>query len=237
MPRPYFQFKQFTVYHDRCAMKVGTDSVLIGAWTNTEHASSILDIGTGTGIIALMLAQRTPSARIKGIDIDVDAVRQARENVSETPWTDRITIEEADACRLPETESRRYDIIVSNPPYFTETVKCPDRQRHTARHTDTLTFSALLRTVSLLLQEKGRFSVVLPAAAEDSLVTEAAMHHLYPCRRTAVQTKAGVPPKRVLLEFRREIMRCHHDTLTIEESPGVYSAQYRALVKDFYLNL
>ena len=237
MPKPFFRFKQFTVYHDRCAMKVGTDGVLLGAWTDVNDASSILDIGTGTGIIALMLAQRSTAAVIKGVDIDGDAVEQAQENVSHTPWADRIVIEQADACRLPETETVRYDVVVSNPPYFTETMKCPDNRRHAARHTDTLTFDKLLHAASQLMHEKGRFCVVLPASAEGSFVTEAALHHLYPCRRTAVQTKAGVPPKRVLLEFRREITRCQSDTLTIEDTPGTYSAQYRALTGDFYLNM
>ena len=137
MPNPYFSFKQFTVYHDRCAMKVGTDGVLLGAWTDVSGARDILDIGTGTGLIALMLAQRS-EAHIVAVDIDEDAVKQAKENVEKSPWPGRIEVERHDICCF--NSDIRYDVIVSNPPYFFNSLKCPDGQRNIARHTVGLNF-------------------------------------------------------------------------------------------------
>lgn len=133
MPNPYFSFKQFTVYHDRCAMKVGTDGVLLGAWADVVSARNILDIGTGTGLISLMMAQRC-NARIRAVDIDADAVEQARGNVAASPWQDRIEVELQDICHF--TSETLFDVIVSNPPYFTDSLKCPGKQRNIARHTD-----------------------------------------------------------------------------------------------------
>ena len=137
MPNPYFSFKQFTVYHDRCAMKVGTDGVLLGAWADVVSARNILDIGTGTGLISLMMAQRC-NARIRAVDIDADAVEQARGNVAASPWQDRIEVELQDICHF--TSETLFDVIVSNPPYFTDSLKCPGKQRNIARHTDFLDF-------------------------------------------------------------------------------------------------
>ena len=136
MPNPFFRFKQFTVYHDRCAMKVGTDGVLLGAWTNLSQSRRILDIGTGTGLIALMMAQRVPEVPITAIDIDAEAVNQANENFSASPWNNRLEAVLQDVCTY--TEKNSFDTIVSNPPYFINSLKCPDNQRTTARHTDTL---------------------------------------------------------------------------------------------------
>ena len=164
MPNPYFQFKQFVVFHDKCAMKVGTDGVLVGAWAQVDGARRVLDIGTGSGLIALMLAQRNPDAFVTAVDIDEAAVEQARENVARTPWSDRMEVERLDIRKAPEEWNGCFDAIVSNPPYFVESVKCPQAQRNTARHTDELDFDALLSKVSVLLSEKVVF-VVLPATA------------------------------------------------------------------------
>ena len=136
MRNPFFRFKQFTVWHDRCAMKVGTDGVLLGAWVSLDQARNVLDIGTGSGLIALMIAQRC-LAQITGIDIDADAIGQASENASASPWGNRIRFYQADANSF---QNGVYDTIVSNPPYFRERVHCPDGQRNAARHTESLTF-------------------------------------------------------------------------------------------------
>ena len=235
MRNPFFSFKQFTVRHDRCAMKVGTDGVLLGAWTDVRQARSILDVGTGTGLIALMLAQRSPQARIVGIDIDEAAVGQANENMLASPWADRLTARCQDVRSLcPEV---RYDTIVSNPPYFIDSLKCPDEQRTTARHTDTLDIRSLLESVSMLLSEQGRFSIILPAEQTDLLVQAAAEVGLYPTRYTAVITRPGLPPKRTLMELGRSSMTCQPDELVIELERHVYSEDYIALTRDFYLKM
>ena len=165
MANPFFTFKQFTIRHDRCAMKVGTDGVLLGAWTSVDHSHRLLDIGTGTGLIALMLAQRCPQAFITAIDIDAEAVEQARENALSSPWKDRVEVLLQDICTFPANQ--QFDTIVSNPPYFIDSLKCPDDQRNTARHTDTLDAERLLASVARLLTDDGRFSIILPAEQTD----------------------------------------------------------------------
>lgn len=234
MPNPYFSFKQFTVYHDRCAMKVGTDGVLLGAWADLASSARILDIGTGTGLIALMMAQRCP-ASITAIDLDEAAVEQAVENVLRSPWKERIYVHQQDVCSYhPEV---CFDTIVSNPPYFVDSLKCPDSQRNTARHTDTLNAADLLAKVKELLTPEGRFSVILPADQTEMLIHMAAGEGLYPSRHTAVITRPGLAPKRSLLEFRKTKTALQADELVIELDRHVYSEAYIALTRDFYLKM
>ena len=235
MPKPYFTFKQFTIYHDRCAMKVGTDGVLLGAWTNLQNANRILDVGTGTGLIALMLAQRTKDATITAIDIDADAVGQAQENVSDSPWKDRVEVTLQDICTY--APDGLFDIIVSNPPYFVNSLKCPDGQRTTARHTDSLDANRLIGKVTELLAPEGRFSLILPADQTDELLRIAEEYGLYPSRITRVITRPGLPPKRVLVEFRKTTQICEETELVVELDRHVYSEDYIALTKDFYLKM
>ena len=213
MPNPYFSFKQFTVYHDRCAMKVGTDGVLLGAWADVVSARNILDIGTGTGLISLMMAQRC-NARIRAVDIDADAVEQARGNVAASPWQDRIEVELQDICHF--TSETLFDVIVSNPPYFTDSLKCPERQRNIARHTDLLDFDKLAESAARLLHSEG-------------------VLHL--SHQTLIHTKPGTEPRRVLLAFKFSVDKCVTDDLTIELSRHVYSEEYIALTKEFYLKM
>ena len=235
MANPYFTFKQFTIRHDRCAMKVGTDGVLLGAWTDVNHSHHTLDIGTGTGLIALMLAQRCPQALITAIDIDAEAVGQARENVQSSPWKDRVEVLLQDICTF--STDQRFDTIVSNPPYFIDSLKCPDDQRNTARHTDTLDAERLLANVARLLTDDGRFSIILPAEQTDLLIQTACTQGLYPSRQTAVITRPGLPPKRILMEFRKTKEAFQPDELVIELERHVYSEGYIALTKDFYLKM
>ena len=144
MANPYFQFKKFTVWHDKCAMKVGTDGVLLGEWASTERCQRILDVGTGTGLIALMLAQRS-TAILDAIDIDSDACLQAQENIAKSPFANRIQVYQTSLSEYMPDENIKYDLIVSNPPYFIDSLKCPDTKRNLARHTDTLSLPDLLR--------------------------------------------------------------------------------------------
>lgn len=234
MPNPYFSFKQFTVHHDRCAMKVGTDGVLLGAWTNIVSAARILDIGTGTGLISLMLAQRC-RAQITAVDIDREAVEQARGNVMESPWADRIKVEWQDICRY--TPEIRFDTIVSNPPYFVNSMKCPDDQRNKARHTDELDFENLIACVADLLSPDGAFSVIIPADGMSDFLTISEKNGLFLSRRTYVRTKPEAEPKRVLLEFKTQSVIAEEDCLVVELSRHVYSKEYTALTKEFYLKM
>lgn len=232
MSNPYFEFKQFTVRHDRCAMKVGTDGVLLGAWADVEQAERVLDIGTGTGLIALMVAQRS-RAQITAIDIDKAAVAQARENVAASPWKDRVGVECSDICQY--SPGIRFDALVSNPPYFVESLKCPDVQRNLARHTDTLDFGGLMEAAARLLTPEGTLSVIIPAEAMGRLLEEAFRYGFHLSRRTWVRTKPSVPPRRVLLALTCACVALEETDLTIELSPKVYSDDYIALTKDFYL--
>ena len=235
MANPFFTFKQFTIRHDRCAMKVGTDGVLLGAWTDVSHSCRILDIGTGTGLIALMLAQRCPQASITAIDIDAEAVEQAHENILSSPWKDRVEVLLQDICTFPANQ--QFDSIVSNPPYFIDSLKCPDSQRNTARHTDTLDAKRLLESVARLLSDNGRFSIILPAEQTDLLIQSAYTQGLYPSRQTAVITRPGLSPKRILMEFQKKKEAFHPDELIIELERLVYSVGFIALTKDFYLRM
>jgi tRNA1Val (adenine37-N6)-methyltransferase len=235
MPNPFFSLKQFTIHHDRCAMKVGTDGVLLGTWTDIRHSRRILDIGTGTGLISLMLAQRQADATITAIDIDAEAVNQAQENIQDSPWKERITAVLQDLKTYRPQEL--FDTIVSNPPYFIDSLKCPDNQRNTARHTDTLDMHTLLYQTSLLLTPEGRFSIVLPAEQTNTLIEAAGRVGLYPSRHTAVITRPGLAPKRTLMEFTRQIEAFQTEELVIELERHVYSEAYIALTKDFYLKM
>ena len=235
MPNPYFAFKQFTVRHDRCAMKVGTDGVLLGAWTDLSHSRRILDIGTGTGLIALMLAQRCMDARITAIDLDSAAVEQAQENIQASPWKDRIEALQQDICTYHPNGT--FDTIVSNPPYFIDSLKCPDGQRSTARHTDTLDADRLIGKVSELLTSDGRFSIILPAEQTEDLIRVAGEKGLHPSRQTWVITRPGLSPKRILMEFRKTPATLQPDELVIELERHVYSEEYIALTQEFYLKM
>lgn len=228
-----FKFKEFTINQDRCAMKVGTDGVLLGAWVNVyEDEEYILDIGAGTGVISLMLAQRNSTAEIQGVDIE--DISQANENAMQSPWGDRVQFER---CAIQEYQpAEQYDLIVSNPPYFVDSLKCPDAQRTSARHTQTLPFDELRDAVFRLLAEGGRFAVILPTAEMESFIS-ICDGHLYPLRRTDVQTVVGGVVKRVMVEFSKlKVVDIYTSTLAIEAGERHdYTKEYRALCGDFYL--
>ena len=232
MSNPYFQFKQFTVWHDNCAMKVGTDGVLLGAWTSVESAHRILDIGTGTGLVALMLAQRSlPDANIVALEIDEAAVGQARENVIRSPWKERVEVVQADFRKYRSSD--KFDVIVSNPPYFVDSLECPDRQRTAARHNNSLSYEDLLEGVSGLLTENGFFTVVIPADVKKI----ASIKKLYAVRQLNVITKPGGIPKRVLITFSFSNQECIVEELLTELARHQYSEEYMTLTRDYYLNM
>lgn len=234
--RKAFKFKQFAVFQDKCAMKIGTDGVLLGAWTNTKTESSILDIGTGTGVIALMLAQKS-SAKIDAVELDENAALQAKENVSLSRWSDRITVYHGTIQAYAQTSNSTYDLIVSNPPYFTDDLKTPEKARTIARHTDELLFDDLINSVNVLLNPKGTFCTILPVNEGNQFVALAKEKGLFLHKTTAVIPRTNKPSKRLLMAFRfTEIEMIENTTITIEHSKRhEYTDAYKNLTKDYYL--
>lgn len=234
MSNPFFQFKQFTVWHDKCAMKVGTDGVLLGAWTSIQNAHRILDIGTGTGLIALMLAQRSlPGTSIVALEIDEAAVEQARDNVTRSPWKDRIDVLQVDFKQYHSSD--KFDVIVSNPPYFVDSLKCPNQQRNAARHNHSLTYEDLLNGVSGLLSKDGCFTIVIPTDVVDKIKSIASKYNLYGVRQLNVVTKPGGVPRRILISFSFFNQPCVVEELLTEIDRHQYSERYVALTREYYL--
>ncbi len=238
-----FRFKQFTVWHDRCAMKVGTDGVLLGAWCPVREFRSsgvptkVLDAGTGSGLIALMLAQRIQGAQITAIDIDAGAVEQAKYNFSISPWGNILDCLQT---ALQEVEGEAiYDLIISNPPYFQDSLKNPDTQRAMARHTDTLSYEELLKHSARLLTKEGIIALVLPIEAEQQIITLAQIYGLYPTHITHVYPKPRKAAKRLLIAFSPSPLASRlspiANNLTLESETSPRSEAYKELTKEFYL--
>ena len=239
MSNDYFRFKQFTVRQGLVAMKVGTDGTLLGAWA--RGGERILDIGTGTGLIALMMAQRFPQATVVGLDIAPAAVQQARENVAASPFATRITIAEADVRTItlhpsPITHHLSpFPSIVCNPPYFVVALESPDSQRTLARHAASLSYADLMAAVLRLLTDDGEFSVVIPFDCKQHLEQEATLAGFFKVRECAVKTTPRKAPRRYLLAFRRHPCELQREEGVIENAPGQRSPWYQALTNDFYL--
>ncbi|WP_417354102.1 tRNA1(Val) (adenine(37)-N6)-methyltransferase [Flavobacterium sp.] len=234
-----FQFKQFTIQQDRCAMKVGTDGVLLGAWTPvSNNPFSILDIGAGTGLIALMMAQRSTAEQIDAIEIDDDAYEQAVENFEESKWGDRLFCYHAGLDEfVEEMLDEEYDIIVSNPPFYTENYSSGNEQRDKARFTESLPFEHLIEAAAILLSESGIFSVIIPFKEEEKFIAIAAEFNLYPAKITRIKGTPETGIKRSLLAFTRQQTETTIDELVIETARHQYTPEYTALTKDFYLKL
>ena len=235
MANGYFQFKQFTVHQQHCAMKVGTDGTLLGAWSQASAGPCrVLDVGTGTGLIALMMAQRYPEAQVIAIDIDEKAVFQAQENVSASPFADRIKVLEADVQTFED--SVKFDSIVCNPPFFEDSLVCPDPQRTEARHTVSLGYRQLMESAFRLLKDDGRFSVIIPADCRSRLESEAHLRGFFISRLCSVQTTPKKAPKRYMIEFVKQTVNEIYITNGIlESSPQIRSDWYRELTQDFYI--
>ena len=235
MGKNSFQFKQFTINQERCGMKVGTDGTLLGAWANApERPCRILDIGTGTGLLALMMAQRYPEASVVGIDIDKDAAMQAQENVGASPFSDRITIIHGDATKIEDKEE--FDAIVCNPPYFVDSLICPKDQRTLARHTVSLTYEQLMGTAYKLLKNDGVFSIVVPTENNDAIESAAAFAGFLISRICMIKTTPNKLPKRQLVELRKARTEdLDFKEVILEEVHNQRSEWYFELTKEFYL--
>ncbi len=239
MSNSYFQFKQFTIHQHNVAMKVGTDSVLLGAWATVGTSKNIraLDIGVGSGILSIMLAQRSANITIDGVEIDKQAFIQAHENVNLCPWADRIRLYNESLQKFVDNHKEAYDLIISNPPYFIQSLNSPDEQRNTARHSDSLSQEDLLKGVLTTLKPDGIFSVVLPVNEGLSFIQKAKNDGLYCNRKTSIKANPNKEAKRLLLEFSRIKTTIKETELCIDM--GIrhqYSPEYIELTKDFYLN-
>lgn len=236
-----FHFKKFTVHQDRCAMKVGTDGVLLGAWADVSgDPFSVLDIGAGTGLIALMLAQRCHAELIDAVEIEDAAYEQCVGNFENSLWNDRLFCYHASLEEFTQEIDDTYDLIVSNPPFYTENVSTGDKQRDMARSAVSLPFEELLRSVSSLLSAEGSFNVVIPYREEEGFRKLAEQYRLFPYRITRVKgsaDEAGAEIKRSLLAFSFRQKDMHSDELAIEKDRHQYTAQYVDLTRDFYLKM
>lgn len=235
MPTPFFHFKQFTVRHDRCAMKIGTDGVLLGAWSAAENRQRILDVGTGTGLIALMIAQRNPKTHITALEIDPEACLQACENVSNSPWADRVEVRQTDFKTY--TTETKFDLIVSNPPFFTNSLPGPDHKRNLARHTGELTYADLLQRSAALLSHTGELDIIFPATEETLIQEQALSLRLFPHRQLNIHPTPDSPVKRILLGLSFSEKAYIPEEMIIEMDRHRYSEIYISLTKDFYLNM
>lgn len=234
-----FQFKQFSIQQDRCAMKVGTDSVLLGAWCPIENNPfSVLDIGAGTGILSLMIAQRSNAEQIDAIEIDEDAYEQCVENFENSPWGDRLFCYHAGLDEFVEDPEEEYDLIISNPPFYSEDYKTENPQRDLARFQDAMPFEELIEVADLLLSENGIFAVIIPYKEEEKFIDLCAEVELYPVKVTRVKGSPTTEIKRSLLAFKRyELPVLEADELVIEINRHEYTDAYIDLTKDFYLKM
>jgi tRNA1Val (adenine37-N6)-methyltransferase len=235
MSNNWFQFKHFRIEQEKSALKVGTDGVLLGAWCIVNGAKHILDVGTGTGVIALMLAQRS-AAQIHAIEINKEACEDATENFRNSPWDERLALFPADFNDFCKLDSNQYDLIASNPPFFKQSFKSAVSASSMARHDVSLTFLQLISGAKKLLNKTGRLAVIIPVEAFDSFRETARLCGFYLSRKTVVIPKAGKSPKRVLLEFSVAAVYPTTNELVILVSDNKYSDAFRELTKEFYLN-
>ena len=234
-----FKFKQFAINQDRCAMKIGTDAVLLGAWCPIDNnPKSILDIGAGTGVLALMLAQRTNADQIDALEIDEEAYEQCVENFEASAWADKLFCYHAGLDEFVDEPEDEYDLIISNPPFYSEDFKTENEQRDLARFQDAMPFEDLIEAADLLLSENGLFAVVIPYKEEERFIDLCAEYELYPVKATRVKGSHKTPIVRTLLAFKRfELSVLTADELVVEINRHEYTDDYINLTQDFYLKM
>ena len=238
MPNNYFQFKQFTVQQENCAMKVCTDACLFGAYVadqvKTKAAATILDIGTGTGLLSLMLAQKVP-AMIYTVEIDEAASQQAKENFQQSPWKERLTLFNADVLQL--FTEKQFDCIISNPPFFENDLKSSDKNKNAAKHDTALTLEQLLATVLKLLNDDGSFAVLLPYHRVEECILSAEKIGLYLNKKVLVKQTEKHEYFRGILFFSRLQSSFAEEEISIKTDNDKYSMRFAELLKDYYLYL
>jgi len=233
-----FHFKQFKVAQDRCAMKIGTDGILLGAWASLQQKPmSVLDIGSGTGVISLQLAQRSNAPTIDAVEIDNDAYEQCVENFESSPWADRLFCYHASIQEFASEIEEEYDLIISNPPFYSEDYKSENSARDAARFNDALPFEHLIVCSAHLLSEIGTLAVILPKKEESAFISLAEKHGLFPQRICRVKGNLNSEEKRSLMEFSFQEIDVQTETLTIEIDRHQYTPEYITLVRDFYLKM
>jgi len=230
MANDYFRFKKFTIRQGRAAMKVGTDGTLLGAWA--RGGASVLDVGTGTGLIALMMAQRCPGAAVLGIDVDASAVAEALDNVAASPFAGRVRVVQAD---FRSFRGGLFDALVCNPPFFEQSLTCPDAQRTLARHASQLSYRDLMEAAWSVLADDGELSVVIPFDCRQRLEQEAFLAGFFKSRECGVRTTPRKPVRRYLLAFRKHACPTELTEAVLETAPGERSAWYQELTNEFYL--
>ena len=228
-----FRFKEFSVAQEKCAMKVNTDGVLLGAWADVDGAETILDIGTGTGVIALMMAQRNTAAIIDAIDIDADAFAQAGENFLNSTWGERLY---AHHTSLQDYfPAKKYDLIISNPPYFVDDFKTEDHQKNIAKHSLSLSYQELVSGINRLLSDAGSATLVLPVFNLQLFESLASEQKLFVVKLTEVIAVEGKSPYLVLIKLGRRQMEYSKDRIVIQNEEGIFTNEYKELTKEFYL--
>lgn len=234
-----FKLKQFTIEQDCCAMKIGTDGILLGAWVELKDPYSILDIGAGTGIIGLMMAQRSNAGLIDAIEIDDDAYEQCVDNFENSTWGDRLFCYHASLDEFAEEmqDEEKYDLIISNPPFYAENYKTENESRNLARFSDSLPFEDLLEYAASLLSKVGEFAVIIPFSEEEKFLSLAKVVGLFPDRITRVRGTENASIKRSLIQLSFSAKELKEDKLVIEISRHEYTSKYTELVKDFYLKM
>lgn len=230
-----FRFKQFTILQNQSAMKVGTDGVLLGAWTPIDNVNNVLDIGTGTGLIALMLAQRNKSSFIDALEVEDAACYEAKLNFQNSDWSKRLTLHQTPVEDYQT--NKKYDLVVSNPPYYTDTFTSPNTSRTLARHVEGLTFKKLLNCTLNLLEKDGNCSFIIPCKEEVYFLKIAASLGLFPLKITRVKGNKTATAKRSLLLLSRKQVVCVFNELVIEIERHVYTEQYIELTQEFYLKM
>jgi tRNA1Val (adenine37-N6)-methyltransferase len=237
MPNNWFRFKQFTIQQEHAAMKVGTDGVLLGAWASVQGSGSrVLDVGTGTGLIALMIAQRTRDVNIDTLEIDASSAMQAKENFQDSPWKDRLNSIHTSFQEYSSLSKTRYDQIICNPPFFTGSKKTESKSKNLARHDDSLSLKDLFKCSVSLMKETAIISLILPVDKEVQAMDRIHEQQLYCRRLTRVKPTPQKPVNRILLEVSLQAGKCEEDELCIEmEKRHMYSNQFKSLTEKFYL--
>jgi len=238
MSNEWFRFRQFLIRQDQSAMKVGTDGVLLGSWVDCSGCNTILDVGAGTGLISLMMAQRNSLARIIAIEIDEAAAGQAMDNARNCVWHERIEVVQADFRTWVPASGQKFDLLVCNPPFFTQSLRNPDNIRARARHDDELSFAELIEGSARFLEPEGKLALIVPVGRLPEVLALALHYGLFLHRRMDIRGNSGVPVKRVLLEWGKTPGPDEWTELVIETGQrGIYTDQYKMLTAGFYLDL